>query len=243
MDLENTDARSDASWFRQRSAAVVGSGVAAAPSGYRVVKVDTPSSAELRDLVSYRRDLELAKTYADAFRTQLARSPIEDRLDVRLALWVAALTTYGRTFNGGTRHSARVPIDALSENGVRMHEFFLALRNKHVAHAVNGYEDADVIAYITDSAFMPRRVTRTGQVHHEQIFASGDLPRYLSDNCETILLTLKRRVRDLHYEVSRELSRIDLDEIYGMPDLTAPTSTPVTKPRRQARRTNSREQT
>ncbi|TPG23801.1 hypothetical protein EAH80_31005, partial [Mycobacterium hodleri] len=80
-----------------------------APSGYRVVEVDTESCAEIRDLVSYRRDLELARFYMAAFvDSEAERSGPERTPDD--ALMVAALTLYGRAFANGVRR-ARVTLD------------------------------------------------------------------------------------------------------------------------------------
>lgn len=233
MVFENTDGRAAAGWARQHSMGVANGEELSGPAGYRVVTVDTPSSAELRDVVSYRRDLEMTKVYADAFLAQIQDPLLESSRDPRLGLWSAALTSYGRAFNQGTRHAARVPLDALDEKETEFHQFCLDLRNKHVAHAVNGLEDTAVIAYLTDSSFTRRQVTRTGQVHYEQLLFPEEAPAQLSDLCTKLIAVLNKRIRSLHRRVALELTLMDIDTVYAFPAFTSPKDIPLTTSRRR----------
>jgi hypothetical protein len=79
------------------------------PGGHRVVMIDTPSSSEIRDLASFRRDLEQAKVFAHEFES-VDTAEIADARDPRLAFWSAAVVAYGRAFNNGVRR-ARIEID------------------------------------------------------------------------------------------------------------------------------------
>ncbi|WIB00331.1 hypothetical protein [Curtobacterium sp. MCBA15_012] len=233
MVFEDTDGRAEAAWSRRHSMGVANGEEQPGPSGYRVVTVDTPSSSELRDIVSYRRDLEMTKVYADAFATQIQGPRMESSRDPRLGLWSAALTSYGRAFNNGTRHAARVPLDELDESESTFHQFCLDLRNKHVAHAVNGLEDTAVIAYLTDSSFTQRAVTRTGQVHFEQLLSPEEAPAQLSSLCTKLIGVLNKRIRRLHYEVAKELAAMDISEVYALPTFASPKDTPLTTSRRR----------
>lgn len=232
MVYEKTDGRAEAGWHRQHVTNWDGS-PADAPLGYRIVTVDTASGAELRDLASFRRDLELAMVYADAFTTHVADGKLQGSRDPFLGLWNAAVVAYGRAFNSGVRHAARVATNKLDEDEAKAHEYFLNLRNKHVAHAVNGYEDTIVIAYLTNSAFMPRAVTRTGQVHTDLVFNPTTAPLELSALCAKLIDELNNRIKKLHFQIGRELSEMGLDRVYSLPDITNPTPVEVGRSRRR----------
>lgn len=228
---DKVDGRAEAGWYRHH---IMGDGSpAGAPPGYRIVVVNTTSSAELRDLASFRRDLELAKIYADAFALHVADGKLQSSRDPFLGLWNAAVIAYGRAFNGGVRHGACVLTDGLDEEETKSHSYYLDLRNKHVAHAVNGFEDTTVFAFLTDSAFMPRAVTRTGQVHHELIFNPTTAPRELSALCSKLIDELNSRIKKLHFHIGRELFEMGLDNVYALPDLANPTPSEVGRSRRR----------
>jgi hypothetical protein len=228
---EKADGRAEAGWYRFH---MMGDGSpASAPPGYRIVAVDTASSAELRDLASFRRDLELAKVYADTFASHVADGKLQDTRDPFLGLWNAAVISYGRAFNGGVRHGARVSIEKLDEEDSKLHTYFLDLRNKHVAHAVNGYEDTTVIAFLTDTAFLPRAVTRTGQVHHELVSKPHTAPLELSALCTRLVEELNSRIKSLHFQIARELSEMGLDAVYALSDISNPTPSEIGRSRRR----------
>ncbi len=232
MVYENSDGRAEADWNRQ-NVTLSNGGAVATPPGYRIVIVETKSSAELRDLASFRHDLELAKVYADAFFEHVSDDKLQDARDPLVGLWNAAVVAYGRAFNSGVRNSARVSTEKLDDEEMKFHKYFLDLRNKHVAHAVNGYEDTTVIAYLTDSFFMPPAATRIGQVHHDLILDITTAPANLSALCEKLVRELSVRVKKLHSDVGRELHEMDINSIYALPDIVIPTSGEVGKSRRR----------
>jgi hypothetical protein len=190
------------------------------PSGYRVVEVDTESCGEIRDLVSYRRDLELAECYMAAFgdvdsdRRGTERMPND-------ALIIAALTLYGRAFANGVR-GARVIVDDLEETQKEAHDFFIDLRNKYVAHAVNAYEQTTVIAYLTDSAFALPEITRVGQRHTDIVAVDEEDRAEFVELCKFHIRRLQTRIERLHREVQEELWNKGKDAVYALPDLGTP---------------------
>jgi hypothetical protein len=191
-----------------------------APSGYRVVEVDTASSAELRDLASYRRDLELAQSYIAAFGALEAERE-ETEVPTENALMIAALTMYGRAFANGVRR-ARVHLDGLNETQQEAHNFFIDLRNKHIAHAVNSFEQTTVIAVLTDSAFAPPRITRVGQRHVDLSPIDEELAAELVELCKFHIIGLQERIEKLHRTITDELWSSGRDTVYVLPDLGVP---------------------
>lgn len=61
------------------------------------------------------------------------------------ALWIAAHVAYARCFIGGARRN--VPLDFLSTldgEPVELHNYIIDMRNKHVAHSVNAFEQVQI---------------------------------------------------------------------------------------------------
>ena len=193
----------------------------APPSGYRVVAVDTESCDRVRDLSSLRRDLELAKLFAETYMDRASsRAPGERFADD--ALWMSALVMYGRAFGSSVRTSERLSDDWLNAGERAVHGFLLDLRNKFVAHAVNNFEHAVVIAYLPNSAFESRNVARIGQMHAELVAPSEEHLRGIIDLCSRYIVHINRRLRAALGDVSAELEILGLDEVYALPDLAPP---------------------
>jgi hypothetical protein len=195
------------------------------PDGHRVVVVKTPSSSLVRDIASLRRDLELANVYADEFAkvdpAELAPAGLaHNTQDLRLALWFAAIVAYGRAFNNGVR-SERLDTTTLDEEQLEAHNYFLDLRNKHVAHAVNDYEQTVVLAYLTNSAFASRHVTRVGHIHIEVLAGDKSDAAMLVRLLEHFIRAIHRRLNVLHDEIIRELGAMGKDAVYALPDFEA----------------------
>jgi hypothetical protein len=189
------------------------------PPGYRIVEVDTPSCAALRDVVSRRWDFESTRVFCDAFLTSTATHEAGTRPPAE-GMWIAAVVTYGRAFNQGVRNVERVDISRLDDAELELHEYVIALRNRHFAHSVNRYEDAISLAYLTDSAFASRAVTRVGQTHVSLYSASPELVERLRDLAGKFVRVCDLRVRALHVAIGKELAGLGMDSVYALPDIS-----------------------
>ena len=201
-----------------------------AGSGYRAVVVNTENSGNLRDLVSYRRDVELAKTFADTL-LKLGVEDISTSREPALALWIAALTSYGRAFKSGVR-SEKPSVATLDDNEQAWHGYLVDLRDKHVAHAVNDYEQTIVVAYLTRSAFAKRDVSRVGHIHAD-LFPSEEEVVALSGLSAKLLLDLNKRIRKTRRVISQEVAALGIDGLYSLPDAVVPTHDPAKVARRR----------
>jgi hypothetical protein len=109
--------------------------------GYR--QVEGPEAHALADAGGELMDLRFVD---DAIGALLITWPAEtvvgpDTTQAR-ALWVAAVVWYARCFTGGRRTSrvAAGLVDALSDEARATHKYVLALRNRHMAHSINVFE-------------------------------------------------------------------------------------------------------
>jgi len=219
--LSTTEGGGSLGWQRNRVWASDTDSSFVPPPGYRVVAVDTESCDRVRDLASLRRDLELAKLFAETYTDRASSRPTDERF-ADDALWMSALVVYGRAFGSSVRTSERLSDDWLEDGERAAHRFLLDLRNKFVAHAVNNFEHTVVIAYLANSAFERRNVSRLGQMHAEIIPLSKEQLAGMIGLCNRYIVHVNRRLRTALSQVSSELETLGLDEVYALPDLAAP---------------------
>jgi hypothetical protein len=105
------------------------------PDAVKVIAISGEKAREAADLTSHRSDLNFAAECAEEVR-QL----FDGHALVRQALWRCAVFHYFKCFATG----ARSPLSkhAIYDNdamAMEVFEYFLDLRNKHLAHDVNAY--------------------------------------------------------------------------------------------------------
>lgn len=187
----------------------------------RAVVIQTPSSVSLRDLASYERDFELAAGY---LRQYLSGDIEVDRtfaspLD---ALWTAAVVIYARAFSKGVRATGGPSVDQLSSVDRELHDYVIDVRNKYLAHSVNGFEHTDVVAFLVDSPHHPRTLGGIGTIHTAlSRMERSSCERFLS-LCESHLHGLQKRSSALHGQIAEELIATGAANVYALPDHTSP---------------------
>lgn len=187
--------------------------------GVRYVEVDTPSARVMRDLVSIRRDLALARQYTEAWsRHEIEVGPGAGRPDEG-AFWVAALTMYGRAFGKGVRNRARVDLDRLSAEQRGQHEFFCGLRDKYVAHSVNGYERAHVFVPLIEREDGIVGAGTAGTSFLEAVPLQGADAANLIALCEFHLDGVNARMKVLRFAVQSEAVALGFDHLLALPSI------------------------
>ncbi len=120
-----------------------------------------PGAARLASLVGLKSDMEQVVQYCDRMieryaGSHLKKSPFDivgftthvDFLDWE-ALSTAACISYARCFVSGVRQSLDANLLANAKaNFAETHTFILNLRNKHIAHSVNSFEENSVSVHI-----------------------------------------------------------------------------------------------
>lgn len=188
---------------------------------HRVV-VSTPAAVELRDLASLRRDFALAHGFLEFYLGADIEGDedIPSRLD---ALWISAITMYGRGFSSGMRHSAHAETAHLTPTETADHEYFVDLRNKYIAHAVNGFEKSVVFADLSDRETSPVRILQVGELHRSLSRLARVPAEKLNHLCEGQIASLTHRIDRLHQDIGQELAVLDSDSVYALPEFKPPT--------------------
>ena len=187
----------------------------------RAVVVETASSTPLRDLASFERDFELAAGYlrhylsGDIEGDRTFASPLD-------ALWTAAVVIYARAFSKGVRATNGPSIDRLSSADRELHDYVIDVRNKYLAHSVNGFEHTDVVAFLVDSPKHPKALSGIGTIHTAlSRMERSSCERFLS-LCESHLVELQTRSNALRNALAAEVIAAGAANAYALPDHARP---------------------
>jgi len=111
----------------------------------------------LADLSSVHQDLQFVVACCDE-SLKLPQPPAEpseaDTASVRVisrALWAAAVVAYARCFNTGKRLPLdETLIDHFDGDPLGAHRHYIGMRDKHIAHSVNAFDEVVVAAFVGD---------------------------------------------------------------------------------------------
>lgn len=185
--------------------------------GMRRVVVTTGSAEVVEDLASLRRDFHLASTFLDFYLDSDLEHDIATPSQID-ALWIAAISLYGRGFASGRRLLAQANTDALDLKDKEEHDYFIDLRNKYIAHPVNGFERSTVFADLLDDSRGPAGIARVGEVHVSLSRISRERAETLQRLCLHHIDELTRRIESLHKEIALELQTLGQESVYGFAD-------------------------
>lgn len=132
-----------------------------------VLRIDSQEAREVADLSAIIQDLKFVNGCCERLWAELQKEDkIRDVVLIR-ALWTAALVGYWRCFGTGKRAPlSRGDVGALPLKGevLEWHDHLCDLRNKHIAHSVNPFEQM-AVGVILDSDGLPGGVSALTATH------------------------------------------------------------------------------
>ena len=153
------------------------------------------------------------------------------------ALSTSACVAYARCFVSGVRGSLDPTHLGSADNDLRsLHGFVIDMRNKHVAHSVNPFEENQITVQISDAFQSAAEITTIGVSHSRRVGFQVDVPAQLKrlaswwlEKVEAEIVTEREKL--LH--VAQKLSLSDL-RAGGIPGSgpTAQSNSNVAKRRR-----------
>lgn len=152
----------------------------------------TPEAEHLGDLSLIVLDLRSA---IDICRRLIEELRKEEQDGVLIeALWTAALVKYARCFATGRRLGLNEQIfEHFEGDPIGTHRYFIDMRNKHVAHSVNPFEEVRVGVVLSAPSAQPLKVEGVAVLSRKLISAEVDGVR----NLMTLASTLHKRVAEL----------------------------------------------
>lgn len=189
-------------------------------AGQRVVKVPSGGlqDATLTDLASLRRDFEMAHQFISTFAA-LARSEVEAD-SPQQALWIAAVTMYGRAFGTtGLRHAARPSGEIYNAEDRTAHDYVIAMRNKYIAHSVNALEQAAVFAVISGATVEELTVEGVGTQHASLARLSRSRALQIARMCEAQVADIDARLAEAQAAIATELTDLEPEFVLSLEEL------------------------
>jgi hypothetical protein len=197
--------------------------------------VDTAEARELGDLAGSVKDMETAFELCRRLEAVLGASPI----DVALvdALSTAIVIRYARSFNKAVRTGLPTElVNQLSPELQTLHQRICALRDKHVAHSVNPFEENIVVVLVQETPDPP--ALGTVDVRHGRWLGFDQtLATSCCELCKALLIAGRHRLEEKKREFQTYLASLPLDTIYALPGSSEAhrTWTNVERPRRRGR--------
>jgi len=137
-------------------------------------------------------------------------------------LTIAALTKYFRAFGEGKRPKLEpAEVAALPETLLLAHRRYLAIRNKHIAHAANRYESHQVTLAVADLSTSTARATAVSSNTTSIVSLSGQEADELSVLCDYWLEKLnteKATETAKLLEIAQRLTPAELNALPPVPD-------------------------
>jgi len=154
----------------------------------------------LADLRGIKSDLEAAINFCKC----LLHIYREEKQDLKLVepLSIAIIIKYCRPFATGVREKLSIDcVPGLTVDELKEHNNFLALRNKHIAHSVNEFEENEVKAYYNDERVYIDGILKIELGHRKLISISGK-------EAETIIVLSKKIIDYINLEIKAEKAKL-----------------------------------
>ena len=133
-------------------------------SNYTFIELSPRKEAKiLADYTSMEDDLRSSRNFAELYLAEYQK--IGSTPGLVDALMVAIIIRYARSFGGGVRSHLPKPTDILTKEQIVRHEFFMAVRDKYIAHSVNAYEECQLVARYWDHKVQTEGINEVGCIY------------------------------------------------------------------------------
>jgi len=167
-----------------------------------VVEVDYPEARKLADVHSILQELKSVMETCMRLRELLKEDP-KDWLLME-SLWTAALLRYSRCFASGKRHGLSEDIyKDLPGDAVGVHQLYENLRNKHIAHSVNPFEQVKVGLILSPEKSQEKKVMDVSPFLMKLVATTDDDVRQLGALVKVFVKELMKNGEQYGEEVLR----------------------------------------
>lgn len=189
------------------------------------VDLRLPEAAALADYTGIEFDLRTAQEFSRMLLDE--RNKAQPNWDLSDPLTTAILVRYARAFTTGVR--LRLREDALAELSVAQrerHEFFYALRDKHIAHSVNAFEESQPTARYWVERVHEEGIEQIGCQHHRIVGMSVPDLEAMIDLTTVLRQYVKRKIEDERAKLLKIVRNKPIDEILSVGAAPAPSCLP-----------------
>lgn len=137
-----------------------------------IVRVEYEEAQQLADLTAIFRDLKFVREVLQRLLRLLDENS-EDHVLIQ-SYWTAGLIAYVRCFATGVRFGLREDVFKQREGAVEVHQFVRGLRDKHIAHSVNPFEQTAVGLILSEPTATERKVEGVAALAATHIIADRE---------------------------------------------------------------------
>ena len=183
-----------------------------------VVQADYEEALKLADVYSILQELKSVMETCTRLR-QLLKAEQKDWLLIE-SLWTAALIRYSRCFASGKRHGLSEDIyKDLPGDAVGVHRLYENLRNKHIAHSVNPFEQVKVGLILSSENSQEKKVMEVSPFLMKLVATTDDDVRQLGALVKVLVNKLMKNGEQYEEEALRVGRSLPIDELYSLPRL------------------------
>lgn len=188
------------------------------------VEVTYPEAKTLAGYESCKSDLEYTKSALELLQILLKSNKKEDGL-VCTALWNSSLLAYARCFTDGIRVKVD-PLNVFSDlkgDLITSHKYFISLRDKHVAHSVNPFEQVK-IAVILAPKNQEKKVRGVSPQSIKLLYLDSDGVRSLYELSCIVFNFIDEKCKEFGRKTFEVASKDNIDNLYkkARPKLIVP---------------------
>ena len=195
------------------------------PEQAPVVRWTTEEARTLADIISVLDDLTFVINACERL-LHLETDEDADPVVVR-ALWNAALVAYARCWSTGVRSGISTDVfDGLEGDPLGLHEYLKSMRDKHIAHAVNPFEDVAIGLVLSPVGQADRSVVGVGHLLRKLVSFDHDGTANFGTLATVVREAMVARFREQMVIVDAEGKTADFDEVAALPELDLVTPGP-----------------
>lgn len=167
-----------------------------------IARVDFNEAKILADLGSIVQDLTSTMEICERL-IKLLKADSKNVILIE-SLWTTALIKYARCFNSGKRFGLDESIfDGFQGNPRGVHRFYINLRNKHIAHSVNPFEQVQVGLVLSSEDDEEKKIigvatfsTKLITLQHDSVFQLGCLAKIIRDKVSLLAKQYEEKTRE-----------------------------------------------
>jgi hypothetical protein len=189
-----------------------------------IAELDMPSARVLANRASIFQDLTFCIQCCDRLSSTLEPGVQEDTV-LQQALWTAALISYARCFATGVRQGLSPSIYDKFEGEPRdAHQMYIDMRNRHIAHSVNPFEQVTIGAVLAPPTSATREVQAVSTLSMKRISDGIEGAQQLRLMALTALKEMERLCKEQTDKVFEDAKKIPIDKLYARasPRVVAP---------------------
>jgi len=197
-----------------------------------IAKVDYEEAKKLADLGAIVQDLGFTMKTCSRLK-KLLKEKSQDSLLIE-SMWTAALIRYARCFATGKRFGLTESIfDGLQGEPHKVHKMYIELRDKHIAHSVNPFEQMAVGLILSPQNSHERKIIGVATMSMRYICSDVERIHQLGLLSKVLLEKVIQIAKEYEKKTLEKGKNIPLEALYKLSRLrmVAPGSELTSKPR------------